>query len=431
MAERPALETLRPEYRDAHPYLDPHLQEQRPDFFRALHRVYDTIRDDDVAYNTFLNRMLNPATTQRTLESNRITAAYYLNEAGRYVDALLDLFHRRQRVGLRPDRAIAETQDVRELLGIYFGRCQERCAFEARRKLYIAKLFFDVDHTWEVQHGDVHRAYFAELLERELFCHSVGHREVDIAFDIAADGLRIDYRVGTPLPNEEVWRFYLNELNFLQDGRPVRVQVYFYSCRSKREVLPFRYVRGQQIYQIETQEKWTELSLRRDASIVSKMLRKGISNPREISDIVGAMFIVASNFEVEVLKQALFDMVGGPMKVNHVVDTLTRPEDRRLLHDHSGAGYQVYKGDLDVLFPAARGVSPYSFIVELQIYTLETYLRTIHTRHYANHQRLKRRQFLEGLVPLLFPAQIYGAGVGAPAAYRPRPSNDSPRHAME
>jgi hypothetical protein len=42
---------------------------------------------------------------------------------------------------------------------------------------------------------------------------------------------------------------------------------------------------------------------------------------------------------------------------------------------------------------------------------LESYLRTIHSSHYANHRTMKRRQFLSGLVPSLFPETIYGPEV--------------------
>jgi hypothetical protein len=134
-----------------------------------------------------------------------------------------------------------------------------------------------------------------------------------------------------------------------------------------------------------------------------------VSDPGVFPDIVGAMFIVEDIGEVETLKQGIFDLVGGPMKIRNVTDTLTDEEDRALLNPQSGAGYKVYKGDLDVLYPDPEGnAPPYGFIVELQLYTLEGYLRTIHTRHYASHQRLKRRQFLEGLAPILFPEEIYG-----------------------
>jgi hypothetical protein len=395
-----------PDRASAHPFLDPEFDDHHPELVRSFYRYFLSLRDD-AAYDTALDRLLNPPGGGRSAESNRIAAAYYLNEASRYLEALLELLPRRRRLWLRADRRVAETRDVRELFGLIFESPDPRVVFEARRKLFLAKLFFDVDHTWEVQRGERHRSFFAELLEREIFGYTVERRDVDLAFDIAADGVGIDYRVGSPLPNEEFWRFHLRELNFLQDGRPVRVHVYFYSCRSKREVLPYTYVRGQKIYQIEAREKWSGLSLRRDASIVSKMLRKGVADPRQIPDIVGAMFIVKDLVEVETLKEALFDILGGPMRIRHVVDTLNRPADRELLNRQSGAGYEVYKGDLEVLYRPDDATPPYGFTVELQIYTLEGYLRTIHTRHYASHQRLKRRQFLEGIVPRLWPVEIY------------------------
>ena len=39
---------------------------------------------------------------------------------------------------------------------------------------------------------------------------------------------------------------------------------------------------------------------------------------------------------------------------------------------------------------------------------LESFLRTVCGAHHANHLALKLRQFLLGLVPVLFPARIYG-----------------------
>jgi hypothetical protein len=178
-------------------------------------------------------------------------------------------------------------------------------------------------------------------------------------------------------------------------------------------VLPYRYLRGQKIRELHTVQRWTKLSLRRDASIISKMLRTGISDPGAIPDILGIMFIVKNVAEVEHLKQALYDFLGGPLKIRNVIDTLSRKDDKVLLNPYSGAGYRVYKGDIDMLYrEEGEDSQPYSFVVELQIYTLESYLRTIHTRHYASHQRLKKRQFIEGLAPRLFPEMIYGIAPG-------------------
>ena len=85
------------------------------------------------------------------------------------------------------------------------------------------------------------------------------------------------------------------------------------------------------------------------------------------------------------------------------------PEDRARLNTASASSYEVLKSDVDVIFdPPEVGRKPYIFSVEIQIYTIEGFLRTVHSRHYASHQRLKLRQFLEGLLPVLFPVTVYG-----------------------
>jgi len=405
MADRPLVEELR----RAHPLLDPRGNQHHPELYRLFYRQYAAIEQSDEAYNDGLDRLFNPVGMDRSLDANRIEGAYYLNEASRYVEALLSLLPRRKATRLRPRPSVADCNDLRELMEMVFSTNDPRLTFEASRKLYLAKLFFDVAHTPSIQRGDIHREYFEKMLQRELFVHTVGERDADIAFNIAADGLRIEYNMGPPMSNQEAWRFRVRELNLLLDHRPVRIHVYFYSCRSKREVLPYHYGRGQQVYELRAVEKWKQLSMRRDASIVSKMLRKGVNHPGAIPDILGAMFIVENQLEVEHLKLAILDIVGGPLKIRNIVDTLSDPSDRSRLNRHSGAGYRVYKGEVDVLY-RARGSEdpPYSFTVELQLYTLETYLRTIHEDHYASHQTLKRRQFLEALAPLLFPEEIYG-----------------------
>jgi hypothetical protein len=394
--------------RQAHPILDPYLADHHPDFAPLFRRQHALLCESDEAYNAHLNKRLYPNGIERGFQSNLVAIAYYLNEASKYLEALLELLPRRRSAKLRPAARVSECNDLRRLMGIAFDGEGPRLEFEARRKLYIAKLFFDVAHTRTIQRGDEHRDFLASRMEQGILNRAVSEKEVDVAFSIASDGQRIEYEIGRPLPNQEVWRFHVREIDFPQDGRQVRIHVYFYSCRSKREVLPYSYVRGQQIYHLQAVEKWSQLSLRRDASIVSKMLRKGLNDPRAIPDIIGAMFIVENLEEVEHLKLALIDELGGPFRVRNVVDTLTRPEDRDQLNRFSGAGYRVYKCEADVLYrPPDSGEEPYSFVVEIQIYTLETYLRTIHADHYASHHQLKQRQFLEGIVPLLFPQEIY------------------------
>ncbi len=405
----PAPDAVIARLREAHALLKPQLTDTHPELFRLHFRLHAAIERDDDAYNEFLNRMLHPAGTRRPMDSNRIAMAFYLNEAGKYIQVLWSLFSRRKASRLRPDQRVAECNDYRTLTSIVLNEKDPKVAFEARRKLYLTKLFFDVAHARTILHGDEHRDFFNRRMKAAILIHTAEERDTDVAFNIAADGLHMEYGTEPPLPNQEVWRFHLREIHMLQDGRPVKLHVYFYSCRSKREIMPYRYERGQQIYQLRTVEKWEQLSMRRDASIVSKMLRTGVTAPAAIPDIIGVMFIVENQLEVERLKLALIDTLGGPLKLRNVVDTLNDPSDRARLNRHSGAGYRVYKGEADVLYrPPGTDDPPYTFVVEIQLYTLETYLRTIHADHYASHQRLKRRQLLDGLVPLLFPTEVYG-----------------------
>jgi hypothetical protein len=139
------------------------------------------------------------------------------------------------------------------------------------------------------------------------------------------------------------------------------------------------------------------------------MIRKGEMHPRKIQDIIGAMFIVKDLAEVESLQDSLYDIFGGPLRWKDRVNTIRNSEDRTRLNAASGSGYEVLKSDVDVLFASPdNGRKPYIFSVEIQIYTIEGFLRTVHSRHYANHHRMKLRQFLEGLLPMLFPVAIYG-----------------------
>ena len=93
----------------------------------------------------------------------------------------------------------------------------------------------------------------------------------------------------------------------------------------------------------------------------------------------------------------------------NVTDTLGTGPPGSPLDQHSGKGFRVFKGDVDVLYPGRfPGQRPYRFTVEVQVHTLESFLRTVCGSHHANHLALKLRQFLMGLVPVIFPAPIYG-----------------------
>jgi hypothetical protein len=143
-------------------------------------------------------------------------------------------------------------------------------------------------------------------------------------------------------------------------------------------------------------------------SVLSKMIRKGINNPDEIGDIIGAMFIVNDNEALTDLLVLLDSCIGTPFGWRNVTDTLNEQSSGSSLNTFSSKGFKVFKGDVDVLIGDPGGGVPYRFPVEVQIFTLESYLRTVCGAHDASHLALKLRQFLFGLVPKIFPGEIYG-----------------------
>ncbi len=399
-----------PEYA-AHPLLDPSLSETDPTSFRVLYKKYLGILQGAERYNDLLNRMLYPVGEERSLETNLESGRYYLNEASQYMTRLIDLIPREARAAVDTVREVRECSDILELLSMIFGNADKRIRFEAQRKLYLSKLFFDVDHCREVQDGVAHKSSFETLLENHLFSGTVSRRELEVCFAIGPDGITMEYSIGPrDRVGEECWTFDMREIQLLHQGWPIRLHVYFYSCRFKKEIIPYQYHRGEKRYALRPTEIWSGLGRRRSGSIVSKMIRTGQNDPRQIKDLIGAMFIVENLVEVEHLKEVLIDLFGGPFRVKNVVDTLTSQHQEGRLNPYTGAGYRVFKCELDVLYrdQSRPDSDPYFFPVEVQVYTLESYLRTIHTDHYASHQALKTRQFLFGVVPYLFPVKVYG-----------------------
>jgi len=301
---------------------------------------------------------------------------------------------------------VAARNEILGLLDLAFRGDSPRVRFEAQRKMYLAKLLFDIDHDPGVQKGPFHKDYFEEILEKELWTGTKRMKAVDLFFELTEDGMRVKICTHRSSLSQERWRFYVTRLP-RPGARPVHI--YHYACRFKREVAGFRYNEGKAEYEIEEQPIWATLHERRSGSILSKMIRKGEVHPSQIRDMIGAMFIVRDEREVDALQSVLFGLFGGPLRWKNTVNTIRFPGDRALLNAQSGRGYEVLKGDVDVLcLPGQNGRRPYLYSFEVQIYTLEGFLRTVHSRHYANHQRLKLRQFLEGLLPALFPVEIYG-----------------------
>ena len=397
---------LSPGY-EAHPFLDPDYLQKDEQSARALYKSLFEMKKGAVIYTRHLNRLLRPWNTPHTLAENKALIHLYLREVDLYLRQLLKLMPAGPAAALAPLDSVTNTNDFLDLMHIAFLGSDRQERFEAQRKLYLAKLFFDVDHSLDVQYGKDHSAALEACLEQELWSCVSRSRYLTVNYAMAGDGARMDYSIGRPGPFQESWRVHLRRLKRNVGGRPTVVHVFYYSCRFKRQ---YRLGHGSHGPEEESGEQqiWTELQGGRSGSIVSKMIRKGEVDPHKIGDLIGAMFIVKDAGEVEHLQSMLYDIFGGPLRWLEEVDTIRSAAERSRLNEQSAAGYEVRKSLVGLLHHPGDGRQPYLFSVEFQIYTLEGFLRTVHGRHFASHEKLKLRQFLEGLLPYLFPARIYG-----------------------
>jgi len=396
----------------AHPLLDPTFLARPSRLRRFLQLTYARIREDEDAYWREAARLVRPlragAAEIPPCADDVLIVAEFLAEADVYLQSTIDLLPERARPAVTPLAAVTACQDLRDLMGLALGTTDGRLRFEALRKIHLASLLLDIDHSRHVQDGPLHLTYFQELLDRGLWRHKTQQYPVEIGFHIGDDGETIRY-TNRPQPGDQVWHFDSAFLETRSAGRALALDVLYHSCRFKRSVdrVSYEVVDGQ--HHVIEKVRWQEMKQHRSGSILSKMLRKGINNPDEIGDILGAMFIVPDEESLDDLLGLLDACVGNPFGWRNVTDTLGGQPSGSALNPHSGRGFRVFKGDVDVLFPGRYpGQSPYRFTVEIQIHTLESFLRTVCGAHHANHLALKLRQFLMGLVPVLLPAPIYG-----------------------
>jgi hypothetical protein len=370
----------------AHPLLDPRLPRRQPAVARLWVATYRNLVRDPAAYRRMVRFYALPAggsgSERRGLES-------YSRDADAYLEDLLRLVPEPTAQALRPRRETRDEHELLPLLRAAFESADPRLRYEAQRKLYLAKLLFDIDHCRSVRDGWRHKAQWDALLEEGLW-----------------QGARHGVPVEVLAPEGRAWRFHPRVLP--PGDREPAVDVVLYRSRFKRESEPASEPGSADgVLSLEESPRWPGLG-RRSGSILSKMIRRGIGDPRMVQDLLGAMFIVGSRPQAYALERRLVRTLGGPMRWRDRVDTLAGERDRARLDPRSSSGFQVLKQIVDVLVDDPSGATPYLFAVEVQIYPVEAYLRTLGDAHFASHTAYKKRQFLLDLLPLLFPPSIFG-----------------------
>lgn len=375
----------------AHPFLDPDLRVREHAAARLWVPAYRSLRrapDGDSLQRRF---------SRATLGGDQAPAQSveaYLEDVERYLDDLLGLASEEVSRRLRPLPEIRHLNRLAPLLGVTFTGETPRLRYEARRKLYLTKLLFDIDHTRAVRDGRRHRALVEQHLQ-------------EVFWGGGADAQTREVCVELPSRGHQMTRWCFAVRHVCPDGAGPPVEVFEYRTRFKREVDMAVGDAGDGRLTITEAARWPALG-RRSGSILGKMIRRGIGDANAVPDLLGALFVVADRRQAYALERHLVTAIAGPFGGRDRVDALSRNADRSGLNATSAPAFRVLKLMVDVLMADPSSHAPYQVPVEVQIYPLEAYLDTLSGQGLASHRAYKRRQFLSELLPILFPATIYG-----------------------
>ena len=390
---------------DAHPLLDPRLPSRHPALARLWLDTYRRMTRDAAVFDRVVRGYVMPAGSR---SSTAVDLVPYFHDADQYLNDLLRLVPDSLARHLAPLPETRGASTIRDLLKGTFDGPHMRSRYEAQRKLYLAKLLFDIDHSRSVRDGPKHRARFEQIV-KDAVLSEVTREDVVEVFGIlergpdGSLGLKMERQ---PRPGARSFRFRPRRLPAA--GRDAAIEIFHYRSRFKREADPETDRSSDEGWiRIAEAPRWPGLG-RYSGSILSKMIRRAIPDPRMVQDLLGAMFIVGDRPQAYALERRLVSAFGGPLRCRDRVDTLAGSRDRGRLDPQSGSGFQVLKEIVDILMDDPSSDVPYLFSVELQIFPLEAYLSTLYDAHFASHAAYKRRQFLNELLPILFPSGIYG-----------------------
>ena len=390
---------------DAHPLLDPNLPSRHPALARLWVGTYHRMMRDAAVFDRVVRGYVMPAGSR---SSSAVDLGPYFHDADAYLNDLLRLVPDSLARHLAPLPETRGASTIRDLLKSTFEGGYTRSRYEAQRKLYLAKLLFDIDHSRSVRDGPKHRARFEQIVKDALLSEVTPADEVEV-FGILERGPDGSFRLNMerqPRPGARSFRFRPQRLP--AEGRDPAIEIFHYRTRFKREADPETDKRADEGWiRIAESPRWPGLG-RYSGSILSKMIRRAIPDPRMVQDLLGAMFIVGDRSQAYALERRLVSAFGGPLRSRDRVDTLSGSRDRARLDPQSSSGFLVLKEIVDILMDDPSSDVPYLFSVEIQIFPLEAYLSTLYDTHFASHAAYKRRQFLHELLPILFPSSLYG-----------------------
>ena len=175
-----------------------------------------------------------------------------------YLDEAIQLLPHAARARVRPSEKLLDCSDLRCLLALIFDYENPRVQYEALRKLYLAKLLIDIEHSRHIQDGPKHKNYFEGILLKSLWQHTRQVNELEIGFRISDDGQSVQYS-SRPTDGDQRWTFRSIFLEKWEGDRNIALDILYHNCRFKRTVDPisFEIVDGR--HQVIERVRWGQM----------------------------------------------------------------------------------------------------------------------------------------------------------------------------
>lgn len=391
------------------PLADPSFMKSQNLLFKRFFKVFMKMKNP-LIYRRYLNNILNPPGIEKDHTHNMEILKEYLNESDLYIEDILALIPPEYRKMLELSPKTKFSNDLFQLLEICFRSKDKREIYEAQRKLALTKSFFAIDGTKNIKDGKKHMKFFDETLDSYLWLLDEKPETIEIHYTTGPDGIKVVEK--GPDTSNFMFSNRKAQLHFNNMYYYNPIDIYHYKIRFKREYSSPHMLSRDVMDLFREESSGNLIKRRRSSSILSKLIRKGIDSPVKINDILGVMFIVKEKKDVYKLANILETLFSGPFSWIDVVDTIEKTGNKDQLNKYTGKGYQVFKTSMNLLYPENKlREDYYLFSTEVQIYTVEGYLRTIHSSNFASHRRLKTRQIIFGVLPYLFPKEIYGTTI--------------------
>ncbi len=413
-------------FRSLYPHFDPAIiTSDEPDGIMFLKIAKSNEPESVIKHrlNSYFNVKSNFIDYYNTYEENKRR----FSKASYFISKLIDDFLERSglpeslKETLRENEKVRKCYDLTDMLKLYKKTRSQRTRFEIMRKIGLIVLT-----------KRIRRNYFIDDM------------------DFAMEKLKRVFKkgLGTTKNESKTYYFWPDENDKVDfDGKKEEAIIRYEKAIKKRKSLAKNIYPLQKINCSPTNTKYGKFILHSEfrnklrkngqleyTSIVEKMLRKNLTFPSQVRDVLGVRLVVENEDIIPLLIHDIENFLGGSSARN-LEKTGLNMFGKKKLSNYSSEDFYVWKAVYDITLPHPTSrllekmlsltkendevkkllreqleylkKHPKDFIVEVQIQDMQSYLQGICRGTNSYHDYMKRRQIRDNSFYKMFPKEIY------------------------